>query len=284
MTRTRGPIGPDPSGGRRYGSLSSRLDPTETIIVVEDEKDIATFLRAFFRASGQEVVHVDPSSVQDVVAAVETHQPICVLLDLNLRGLHGLDVFREITRLGATMPVIVVTADQNPATRKAVLSEGVTAFVQKPFRVKDLCDLVAHHTGQDATGEGDSGGEIQTRLAKEVAAAKRAKPVSFALVRLVAGDVSLGDVAGALTDALPTAAFVARSEDDELGVILPATTSTSAERALTTALGHVAAPAVVRAGLAACPEHAATLDELYMAADIALAGSCDTGELVTLAV
>jgi CheY-like chemotaxis protein len=219
-----------------------------------------------------------------VVAAVETHQPICVLLDLNLRGLHGLDVFREITRLGATMPVIVVTADQNPATRKAVLREGVTAFVQKPFRVKDLCDLVAHHTGQDATGEGNSGGEIQTRLAKEVAAAKRAKPVSFALVRLVAGDVSLGDVAGALTDALPTAAFVARSEDDELGVILPATTSTSAERALTTALGHVAAPAVVRAGLAACPEHAATLDELYMAADIALAGSCDTGELVTLAV
>jgi CheY-like chemotaxis protein len=206
-----------------------------------------------------------------------------VLLDLNLRGLHGLDVFREIRRRGAAMPVIVVTADQNPATKKAVLREGVTAFVQKPFKVKALCELVAHHTGRGAAGEPDTGGEIQTRLAQEVAGAKRAKPVSFALVRLVAGDVSLGDVARSITDALPTAAFVARGEGDELGVILPATTSTSAEKALTTALAHVAAPAVVRAGLAACPEHAATLDELYMAADAALAGSCDTGELLTLA-
>ncbi|MCU1449534.1 MAG: DNA-binding response regulator [Acidimicrobiales bacterium] len=284
MTRTRGPIGADPSGGRRYGSLSSRLDPDETIVVVEDEKDIATFLRAYFRASGQEVVHVDPTSTEEVSAAVDTHQPICVLLDLNLRGLHGLDVFREIRRHGAEIPVIVVTADQNPATKKAVLREGVTAFVQKPFKVKDLCDLVAHHTGKGATGEAGGSGEIETRLAKEVAGANRAKPVSFALVRLVAGDVPMGDVARSITDALPSAAFVARSEGSELGVILPATTAMSAEKALTTALGDVAAPAVVRAGVAACPEHAATLDELYMAADAALAGSCDTGDLVTLAV
>src|SRR5438094_634204 len=151
MTRTRGPIGQDPSGGRRYGSLTSRLDPDGTIIVVEDEKDIATFFRAYFRASGQEVVHVDPTSVEDVAAAV---------------------------------------------------------------------------------------------------------------VRLVAGAVALREVAGALTDALPSAAFVAPGEGDELGIILPATTSTSAEKALLAALGHVAAPAVVRAGVAACPEHAATLDEL----------------------
>jgi two-component system nitrogen regulation response regulator NtrX len=148
MTRTRGPIGQDLSGGRRFGSLSSRLDPDETIVVVEDEKDIANFVRAYFRASGQEVVHVDPSSPADVADAVDSHNPICVLLDLNLRGFHGVDAFREIKRRGASMPVIVVTADPNPATKKAVLREGVTAFVQKPFKIKDLSDLVAHHTSE----------------------------------------------------------------------------------------------------------------------------------------
>jgi CheY-like chemotaxis protein len=267
--------------------LSSRLDPDGTIVVVEDEKDIATFLRAFFRASGQEVVHIDPTSVDEVVAAVEEHSPICVLLDLNLRGLHGLDAFRELRRREASMPVIVITADQNPATRKAVLAEGVAAFVQKPFKVKDLCDLVARHTGKGAAAGSDvDAAELQSRLAKEVSTAKRAKPVSFALVRLVTPprEGGLGDVARAVSTALPPAAFVGRSEGDELGVILPATTAEAAETALSAALNQVAAPAVVRAGLAACPDHAATLDELYMAADAALAGACDTGQVVTVAI
>ena len=54
---------------------------------------------------------------------------------------------RVITRLRADpgterMPVIVVSADANPRTRKAALTEGVTAFVQKPFGMKELYNLV----------------------------------------------------------------------------------------------------------------------------------------------
>jgi CheY-like chemotaxis protein len=284
MTRTRGPIGQDPSGARRSGSLSSRLDPDETIIVVEDEKDIATFLRAFFRASGQEVVHLDPSSAAEVADAVESHNPVCVLLDLNLRGFNGLDAFREMKRRGASMPVIVITADPSPVTRKTALGEGVAAFVQKPFKMQELCDLVAHHTG---TGDDLDGPDaLQTRLADTVAAAKRTNPVSFALVRLVTQPEAGGlpGLARSVLASLPVKAFVARSDGGELGVILPATTADAAEKALATALGQIAAPAVVRAGLAACPDHATTSDELYMAADAALAGACDAGQVVVRAV
>jgi DNA-binding response OmpR family regulator len=120
----------------------SRLEPDETIIVVEDERDIATFLRAFFRASGREVVHLDPASAAEVAEAVAEAEPVCVLLDLNLRGFNGLDAYRLLREQGSTMPVIVVTADPNPRTKKAALSEGVTAFVQKPFGMKELYNLV----------------------------------------------------------------------------------------------------------------------------------------------
>jgi len=116
------------------------------VLVIEDEIDIAVFLRAYFRASGTDVVHVDPTSPEEVADAVETHQPTCVLLDLNLRGFHGLDAYRAIRKREATTPVIVVTADPNPATHKTALREGVAAVVQKPFSARELYALVAAHT------------------------------------------------------------------------------------------------------------------------------------------
>ena len=147
MTRTRGPItGEATANARAYGSLSSRLEPTETVLVVEDEYDIATFLRAYFRASGTDVVHVDPTSPAEVAAAVATHDPTCVLLDLNLRGFSGLDAYREMRAAGSETPVIVVTADPNPSTHRAALREGVVAIVQKPFSARELYALVVSHT------------------------------------------------------------------------------------------------------------------------------------------
>src|SRR5436305_10567300 len=114
MTRTRGPIGSDPTVAvQKRGGLVSRLEPSETVLVVEDEYDIATFLRAYFRASGTDVVHVDPTTPAEVAAAVATHSPSCVLFDLNLRGSNGLEAYREMRSTGADTPAIVVTADPN---------------------------------------------------------------------------------------------------------------------------------------------------------------------------
>src|SRR5438270_6435353 len=147
MTRTRGPItGEATANARAYGSLSSRLEPTETVLVVEDEYDIATFLRAYFRASGTDVVHVDPTTPAEVADAVATHNPTCVLLDLNLRGFSGLDAYREIRERGTVTPVIVVTADPNPKTHRTALNEGVAAIVQKPFSARELYALVVANT------------------------------------------------------------------------------------------------------------------------------------------
>ena len=133
---------------QRAGGLTSRLEPTETVLVVEDEVDIATFMRAYFRASGTDVVHLDPTTPDDVAAAVDTHNPTCVLLDLNLRGFSGIEAFRRIRDAGSSLPVIVVTADSNPATHRAALNEGVVAIVQKPFSAKHLYALVMAQTAK----------------------------------------------------------------------------------------------------------------------------------------
>jgi CheY-like chemotaxis protein len=253
-------------------------------MVVEDERDIATFLRAYFRASGKEVIHVDPTSPDEVATAVATHRPTCVLLDLKLRGFNGLEAFRRMRDAGEPMPVIVVTADANPATEEAALDAGVVAVVRKPFSVDELCRLVGRHTGD--LGDLDGPAALQSRLAAEVAKARNGKPVSFALVRMVTPPATggLGSVARGVQGALPASAFVANNDGGELGVILPGVSVEAAEATLAAALATVAAPGVVRAGLASCPNHAADRDELYMAADAALAEACDAKRLIAVAV
>src|SRR5438132_5865524 len=181
MTSTRGPTGKDPSPRSRKGTLSSRLEPEETILVVEDEPDIANFLRAYFRASGQDVVHIDPTSAAQVAGAVADHRPSCVLLDLNLRGFHGLEAYREMRKDdgNAFVPVVIVTADHTRTMREAALATGVDAYVTKPFNIKELCQIVAEPVDRpsrraaasqpdDATGLGGAA-FLQERLAEEVA-------------------------------------------------------------------------------------------------------------------
>jgi diguanylate cyclase (GGDEF)-like protein len=319
MTSTRGPTGSDPTAGARSGSLASRLSPSTPVLVIEDEHDIAKFLRAYFRASGQEVVHVDPVSPEQVAEAVTEHRPACVLLDLHLRGFDGLDAYRCIRDgpAGASVPVVIVTADHAPAVRRQAMAGGVDAFVTKPFKVDELCQLVvelvrragpASEAGgpDDVTGAG-SHAYLQERLADEVAVAQRTrKPVSFAVVRLCslpainqqggndAGDFALREVARRLLDALPASTVVGRNAGDEFGMILPGTGPAEAgqvaEAALLRAAEPVAVPGVgevqvvLRGGVACYPDHADNHDELYMAADSALVGACDSDQLVSVAL
>jgi diguanylate cyclase (GGDEF)-like protein len=299
MTRTRGPIGGDPSQ-RRTGTLSSRLDPDETILVVEDEYDIAQFLRAYFRASGQDVIHVDPTSPAQVAAAVRDHRPTCVLLDLNLRGFHGLAAYREIRKdeANAFVPVVVVTADQSPASRNDALEAGVTDFVTKPFDIKALCQLVREHVRNAArTAEAadtdhltglPSAAYLQQRLGDEITAAEEGDlPVTLVLVRMhpVPGADVVRTLAERLRTALRDEAVLARGDGDDLGVIMPATPSEHAVPALERALaeGRQDLDLALRAGVAAYPAHARTRDELYMAADAALADACDHNTTIAVA-
>ncbi|GAC1386543.1 MAG: hypothetical protein NVSMB4_13690 [Acidimicrobiales bacterium] len=130
----------------RPGSLASRLEetPARTVLVVEDEPDIAGFLGAFFRASGTNVVHVDPLTASEVVERAVELDAACALIDLNLSGITGFDVMeaQRADERVTSLPVIIVTADARPATQQRAAALGAVGFVPKPFNVKDLLSTV----------------------------------------------------------------------------------------------------------------------------------------------
>jgi CheY-like chemotaxis protein len=265
----------------RPGSLADRLSSSTAVLVVEDEPDIAALLGAFFRASGLGLIHINPSSAEEVLDAIEQHQPSCVLLDVMLGGLSGLDVLAAIRQKPElrTLPVLVVSADARPGTRQEAEGLGITDFIAKPFSVSALFDQVAaiaHGAAPPAKTEAASSGT--EHLAAHVARATADAPVSFALVR--AGTAELA-VVHELEARLPLGAVIGRSEDGEIPVTVPGNEAAPLGSTLAACLPGCGAD--VRAGVAEAPAHAATADELYMAADAALAEAVEHGHPVVVA-
>ena len=295
----------------RPGSLASRLAgaPTRTVLVVEDEPDIAGFLGAFFRASGTEVVHVDPTTTAEVVEEAVRLDAACALVDLNLTGITGFDVIEALQadERVAGIPVIIVTADSRPATQQRAAALGAVGFVPKPFNIKDLFTTVEAildgRAGDDAPETDPTDPEratgtqlisaeaVHARLAAAVATGRRTNvSTTFALIRLAGTSASpaiMGEVARALGPALPTGELLGATAADELAVLFATDGPEAAGAALAAALGdgrldlHMGSDRVVtvdlRAGIAGSPDHATTGEELYMAADIALSDARSAG-------
>ncbi|HSD43926.1 MAG TPA: response regulator [Burkholderiales bacterium] len=66
----------------------------------------------------------------------------CVVSDLKLPGISGLDLLTELRARGSRLPIIMITAHDTPGLREEAVRRGVAAFLVKPFRGNDLLDAV----------------------------------------------------------------------------------------------------------------------------------------------
>lgn len=290
----------------KLGPVARRLAATQRVLCVEDEPDIAAFLRAYFRAAGYDVVLLDPTDPDEVLRALDEQEPDCLLLDIRLRGFSGMEAYRRMRsdERWAFTPVIMVSAHAmaDPSFGTPV---GIDAFVPKPFNTNVLADLVRERIEAAAAlaEEGRTGLDLlgpdylRARLTDEIALAGTAGHVSLVLTRLRSepevvagvGAEGLEHLVRTLIDrgraALPPAVVVGATGPDEVAAIVPGIPTSSAYPLVHDALAELAGefrfaggavvPVALSAGLAAYPDHAGDPDELYMAADAALTDALD---------
>lgn len=106
-----------------------------TILLIEDEAEIADLLRLYFEKEGFRLVHAD--SGEKGLDRILERDPRAVLLDVGLPGIDGVEVCRRI-RSSSDVPVIMLTARDGEVDKVVGLEIGADDYVTKPFSPREL--------------------------------------------------------------------------------------------------------------------------------------------------
>lgn len=112
------------------------------VLVVEDEPNISEAIRYILHRDGWAVTVLDTGAQLD--ATIATLQPTVMILDVMLPGQSGFDILRTLRSAPATqdLPVILLTAKGQSASRDLAMECGASMFMAKPFANRDLLDAV----------------------------------------------------------------------------------------------------------------------------------------------
>lgn len=125
-------------------SLSGR------VLVVEDEPSQALFAQVVLTKAGLDVVvESDPVRVGGRLAEIA---PDLVFLDMNMPGLNGEDVVRQIRARGdalASVPIVILSGEEDPERQQAAISVGAEGFITKPVGPAALIDAARRFMKED---------------------------------------------------------------------------------------------------------------------------------------
>jgi len=117
------------------------------IFVVDDDPGMRLGVKRLLNKHGFETELFD--SVEDFHERADVRRPDCLVLDVKLKNGSGIDLRRELTNSGVSVPAIFITANDTDHTRKAAADAGCVAYLTKPFSGKNLIDAIEKATGSN---------------------------------------------------------------------------------------------------------------------------------------
>ena len=131
------------------------------IAVVDDESPVRIMLGRLLRLANYRVGEY--ASGEDFLVALSSQAqlPLCAILDLHMPGLSGFEVQSRILAANLKVPVVFITASDDPALDRPALLLGARNLLRKPFSSDELFEAIVSAVGQDKkgdTGDSDSDG------------------------------------------------------------------------------------------------------------------------------
>jgi FixJ family two-component response regulator len=111
------------------------------VAIVDDEEPVRKALKRLLRASGLEADTY--ASGKDFLEASAERMPDCLVLDLHMPGMSGLQVLQELRSAKKALPAVVITAYDEPATREQCLAAGAAAYLRKPLDERLLLNAIS---------------------------------------------------------------------------------------------------------------------------------------------
>jgi DNA-binding NtrC family response regulator len=130
------------------------------IYVVDDDVSVRKGLDNLLRSAGFTVQTF--SSAQEFLASARADVPSCLLLDVQLPGLSGLDLQQELARGGVQIPIIFITGHGDIPMSVRAMKAGALEFLTKPVNDEDLLDAIQQAIGRDHRRRGQKMGQGQS--------------------------------------------------------------------------------------------------------------------------
>jgi len=116
------------------------VDELPLVAIVEDEESIRKALLRLFRLNHYRVNAF--ASPLDYLRFSSEHKPDCIVLDLQLPGMTGMDLLRHLSDRENAPPVVVITGDIESKTREQCMALGTRCYFRKPVDSKMLLESV----------------------------------------------------------------------------------------------------------------------------------------------
>ena len=110
------------------------------ISVVDDDESVRKSLQRLLRSMGY-AVRTYPCAL-DFLHQGALHDHGCVIMDVRMPEMNGLDLQKRLSDCGVSLPVIFITAYEDPGVRAQAMQAGAVAFLQKPFSDGLLIDSI----------------------------------------------------------------------------------------------------------------------------------------------
>jgi RNA polymerase sigma factor (sigma-70 family) len=166
------------------------------VFVVDDDPSVRDALSGLIRSVGLQVETF--ASAQEFLRHPRSDAAACLVLDVRLPGLSGLDLQRELTNSGERMPIIFITGHGDIPMSVRAMKAGAAEFLPKPFREQDLLDAIREALQRDERSRAQRG-ELEHLRQKYSALTSREREVMVLVVRglpnkQVAADLGVSEI------------------------------------------------------------------------------------------
>lgn len=119
-----------------------------TVFIVDDDTGVRASIRILLKSVG--IGSTPLASAQEFLASYDSDQPGCLVLDIRMPGMSGLELQEELNRRGAIIPVIFISGHGDIPMAVEAMQRGAFDFLQKPFRDQELIDRVQRALQRDS--------------------------------------------------------------------------------------------------------------------------------------
>jgi FixJ family two-component response regulator len=135
----------------KWGVVTSKAKPL--IAIVDDDESVCRAIKRLVRSLGMEAeAFTSGRDFIELIDAMPSFQPDCLILDVQMPGMNGLDVQQQLISRSSRLPIVFITAHDEMGVRERALSAGALAFLRKPFNDELFIETLTAAVKRDTSG------------------------------------------------------------------------------------------------------------------------------------